>query len=262
MKIIVCIKQVPDTTEIRIDPVKGTLMRDGVPSILNPEDANALEAALQIKDEYPGTVVDVVTMGPQQASYALRECLAMGADDAYLLSSRAFGGADTCSTSTTLAYGIKKIGDYDFIFAGRQAIDGDTAQVGPQLAQRLGLPAATYVQNIREIRENSVILERQLEDGYEVLEIQRPCVLTAVRELNRPRYMSVIGIEKAYEKEITVWDERDLDIRPQDCGHSASPTKVFRSFTPPPKGKGEMLAGTVNEMAQSLVSKLMEKHVL
>ena len=141
MKIIVCIKQVPDTTEIRIDPVKGTLMRDGVPSILNPDDANALEAALQIKDEYPGTVVDVVTMGPQQASYALRECLAMGADDAYLLSSRAFGGADTCSTSTTLAYGIKKIGDYDFIFAGRQAIDGDTAQVGPQLAQRLGLPA-------------------------------------------------------------------------------------------------------------------------
>ena len=262
MKIIVCIKQVPDTTEIRIDPVKGTLMRDGVPSILNPDDANALEAALQIKDEYPGTVVDVVTMGPQQASYALRECLAMGADDAYLLSSRAFGGADTCSTSTTLAYGIKKIGDYDFIFAGRQAIDGDTAQVGPQLAQRLGLPAATYVQNIREIRENSVILERQLEDGYEVLEIQRPCVLTAVRELNRPRYMPVIGIEKAYEKEITVWDERDLDIRPQDCGHSASPTKVFRSFTPPPKGKGEMLAGTVNEMAQSLVSKLMEKHVL
>ncbi len=262
MKIIVCIKQVPDTTEIRIDPVKGTRMRDGVPSILNPDDANALEAALQIKDEYPGTVVDVVTMGPQQASYALRECLAMGADDAYLLSSRAFGGADTCSTSTTLAYGIKKIGDYDFIFAGRQAIDGDTAQVGPQLAQRLGLPAATYVQNIREIRENSVILERQLEDGYEVLEIQRPCVLTAVRELNRPRYMSVIGIEKAYEKEITVWDERDLDIRPQDCGHSASPTKVFRSFTPPPKGKGEMLAGTVNEMAQSLVSKLMEKHVL
>ena len=262
MKIIVCIKQVPDTTEIRIDPVKGTLMRDGVPSILNPDDANALEAALQIKDEYPGTVVDVVTMGPQQASYALRECLAMGADDAYLLSSRAFGGADTCSTSTTLAYGIKKIGDYDFIFAGRQAFDGDTAQVGPQLAQRLGLPAATYVQNIREIRENSVILERQLEDGYEVLEIQRPCVLTAVRELNRPRYMSVIGIEKAYEKEITVWDERDLDIRPQDCGHSASPTKVFRSFTPPPKGKGEMLAGTVNEMAQSLVSKLMEKHVL
>ena len=143
MKIIVCIKQVPDTNEIKIDPEKGTLMRDGVPSILNPDDANALEAALQIRDRYPDTEVDVLTMGPPQAMYALRECLAMGADKAFLLSSRAFGGADTCSTSTTVAAGIRKIGDYDFVFTGRQAIDGDTAQVGPQGAQRLGLPIAT-----------------------------------------------------------------------------------------------------------------------
>lgn len=262
MKIIVCIKQVPDTTEIKIDPIKGTLMRDGVPSILNPDDANALEAALAIKDEYPDTEVDVLSMGPEQASYALRECLAMGADNAYLLSSRAFGGADTCSTSTTLAYGVKKIGDYDFIFAGRQAIDGDTAQVGPQLAQRLELPIATYVQNIREIRENTVIVERQLEDGYEILEVKRPCVLTAVKEMNEPRYMSVIGIERAYQKEITVWNEDDIQLSVDNCGLNASPTKVFRSFTPPPKGKGEMLSGTVNEMAHSLVSKLMEKHIL
>ena len=262
MKIIVCIKQVPDTTEIKIDPVKGTLMRDGVPSILNPDDANALEAALKIKDEYPETEVDVLSMGPEQASYALRECLAMGADNAYLLSSRAFGGADTCSTSTTLAYGVKKIGDYDFIFAGRQAIDGDTAQVGPQLAQRLELPIATYVQNIREIREKTVIVERQLEDGYEILEVKRPCVLTAVKEMNEPRYMSVIGIERAYQKEIIVWDENDIELDVNNCGLNASPTKVFRSFTPPPKGKGEILSGTVNEMAHSLISKLMEKHIL
>lgn len=262
MKIIVCIKQVPDTTEIKIDPNKGTLMRDGVPSILNPDDANALEAALAIKDEYPDTEVDVLSMGPEQASYALRECLAMGADNAYLLSSRAFGGADTCSTSTTLAYGVKKIGDYDFIFAGRQAIDGDTAQVGPQLAQRLELPIATYVQNIREIREKTVIVERQLEDGYEILEVKRPCVLTAVKEMNEPRYMSVIGIERAYQREITVWNEDDIQLSVDDCGLNASPTKVFRSFTPPPKGKGEMLSGTVNEMAHSLISKLMEKHIL
>ena len=262
MKIIVCIKQVPDTTEIKIDPNKGTLMRDGVPSILNPDDANALEAALAIKDEYPDTEVDVLSMGPEQASYALRECLAMGADNAYLLSSRAFGGADTCSTSTTLAYGVKKIGDYDFIFAGRQAIDGDTAQVGPQLAQRLELPIATYVQNIREIREKTVIVERQLEDGYEILEVKRPCVLTAVKEMNEPRYMSVIGIERAYQKEITVWNEDDIQLSVDDCGLNASPTKVFRSFTPPPKGKGEMLSGTVNEVAHSLISKLMEKHIL
>jgi len=262
MKIIVCIKQVPDTTEIKIDRVKGTLMRDGVPSILNPDDANALEAALKIKDEYPETEVDVLSMGPEQASYALRECLAMGADNAYLLSSRAFGGADTCSTSTTLAYGVKKIGDYDFIFAGRQAIDGDTAQVGPQLAQRLELPIATYVQNIREIREKTVIVERQLEDGYEILEVKRPCVLTAVKEMNEPRYMSVIGIERAYQKEIIVWDENDIELDVNNCGLNASPTKVFRSFTPPPKGKGEILSGTVNEMAHSLISKLMEKHIL
>ena len=262
MKIIVCVKQVPDTNEIRIDPIRGTLMRDGVPSILNPDDANALEAALKIKDEYPGTVVNVLTMGPEQAAYALRECLAMGADNAYLLSSRAFGGADTCSTSTTLAYGVNKIGDYDFIFAGRQAIDGDTAQVGPQLAQRLGLPVATYVQNIREIRDKTVIVDRQLEDGYEVLEVTRPCLLTAVKEMNEPRYMSVIGIERAYSKDIIILDENDIEISPEDCGHNASPTKVFRSFTPPPKGKGEMLSGSVNEMAQSLVAKLKEKHIL
>ena len=262
MKIVVCIKQVPDTNEIKIDPLKGTLMRDGVPSILNPDDANALEAALQLKEEYPGSTVSVVTMGPAQAKYALRECLAMGADDAYLLSSRAFGGADTCATSTTVAAGIKKIGDFDIIFAGRQAIDGDTAQVGPQVAQRLGLPIATYVQGIREIREKSVIIERMLEDGYEILDVQRPCVLTAVKELNKPRYMTVIGIEQAYQKEITVWDEVDLELDPADCGHNASPTKVFRSFTPPPKGAGEMLEGTVNEMAQSLVNKLFDTHVL
>lgn len=262
MKIIVCIKQVPDTNEIKIDPEKGTLMRDGVPSILNPDDANAVEAALQIKDEYPDTEVDILTMGPPQAMYALRECLAMGADNAYLLSSRAFGGADTCATSTTVAAGIEKIGNYDFVFTGRQAIDGDTAQVGPQIAQRLGLPIATYVQAIREMRENSVIVERQLEDGYEVLEVKRPCLLTAVKEFNTPRHMTILGIENAYKKEITVWNEHDVKLDVNECGMNASPTKVMRSFTPPPKGKGEMLEGTVHDMAQLLADKLREKHYL
>ena len=262
MKIIVCAKQVPDTNEVKIDPVKGTLIRDGVPSILNPDDANALEAALAIKDENPGTTVSVVSMGPPQACYMLRECLAMGADDAYLLSSRAFGGADTCATSTTIAFGIRKIGDYDIIFAGRQAIDGDTAQVGPQLAQRLGLPVITYVQKIREFKEKSVIVERQLEDGYEVIEVQTPCVLTAVKELNTPRLMTLAGIENAYKAEIHIWDEKDVQLAPENCGLKASPTQVFRSFTPAPKGKGEMLTGTIPEMAATLVAKLTEKHVL
>ena len=262
MKIIVCAKQVPDTNEVKIDPIKGTLIREGVPSILNPDDANALEAALELRDQYPGTTVTVISMGPPQALYMLRECLAMGADEACLLSSRAFGGADTCATSTTLAAGIKKIGDYDIIFAGHQAIDGDTAQVGPQTAQRLGLPSVTYVRKIREIKDKTIIVERALEDGFEVIEIQKPCVLTAIKELNTPRYMSVMQIEEAYKKEISVWDEFDLDVSPDDVGLTASPTQVFRSFTPPPKGAGEMLSGTVSEMAAALIEKLSEKHVI
>jgi len=262
MKIIVCAKQVPDTNEVKIDPVKGTLIREGVPSILNPDDANALEAALELKDANPGTTVSVVSMGPPQATYMLRECLAMGADDAYLLSSRAFGGADTCATSTTLAVGIKKIGDYDIIFAGRQAIDGDTAQVGPQTAQRLGIPSVTYVQNIREVKEKTIVVERALEDGFEVIEVQKPCVLTAIKELNTPRYMTVMQIEEAYKKEISIWDENTVEVSPDAVGLKASPTQVFKSFTPPPKGAGEMLTGTVPEMAAALVARLTEKHVL
>lgn len=262
MKIIVCAKQVPDTNEVRIDPVKGTLIRDGVPSILNPDDANALEAALTIKDQTPDSTVSVVSMGPPQACFMLRECLAMGADDAYLLSSRAFGGADTCATSTTIAAGIRKLGKYDIIFAGRQAIDGDTAQVGPQVAQRLGIPVVTYVQKIREIKDGTVIVERQLEDGFEVIEVNTPCMLTAVKELNSPRYMTIGRIEEAYTKEITIWDENDVALKPESTGLKASPTQVFRSFTPPPKGKGEMLNGTIPEMAATLIKKLTEKHVL
>lgn len=261
MKILVCVKQVPDTNEVRIDPVKGTLIRDGVPSILNPDDSNALEAALAIKDSNPEVKVVVLTMGPSQANVMLRECLAMGADEAYLLSDRAFGGADTCATSTTIAAGIKKIGDVDIILAGRQAIDGDTAQVGPQVAQRLGLPVVTYVQDIK-IEGNKVIVQRQMEDGYEVIEVQTPCLLTAVKELNEPRYMSIYGIIDAYKKEIHMWNHEDVLLDSKECGLNASPTQVFRSFTPPQKGKGEMLKGSVNEMVSSLISRLEEKHVL
>ena len=227
MKIIVCAKQVPDTTEVRIDPVKGTLIRDGVPSILNPDDANALEAALQIKDANEETTVDVITMGPPQAMEMLRECMAMGADDSYLLSDRAFGGADTCATSTTIAAGIKKMGGADIIFAGRQAIDGDTAQVGPQIAQRLKLPVVTYVQKV-EIQGDKVIVERQLEDGYEKIEVQTPCLLTCVKELNEPRYMTISGIVDAYKKDITVWNHEDVKLDPAACGLNASLTWLLQ----------------------------------
>ena len=258
---LVCVKQVPDTNEVKIDPVKGTLIRDGVPSILNPDDANALEAALQLKDKNPDVKVAVLTMGPPQATYMLRECLAMGADEAYLLSDRAFGGADTCATSTTIAAGISKVEGVDVIFAGRQAIDGDTAQVGPQVAQRLGLPVVTYVQDI-DMGDGKVRVHRQMEDGYEVIEVNTPCVLTCVKELNEPRYMSVGAIVDAYKKDIQIWDHRDVELDPQDCGLNASPTQVFRSFTPPQKGKGEMLSGTVGDMAGMLVEKLVERHLV
>ena len=261
MKILVCVKQVPDTNEVKIDPVKGTLIRDGVPSILNPDDANALEAALMLKDKDPDVEIAVLTMGPPQAGYMLRECLAMGADEAYLLSDRAFGGADTCATSTTIAAGIRKVEGVDVIFAGRQAIDGDTAQVGPQVAQRLGIPVVTYVQSIR-MDEDKVTVQRQMEDGYEVVEVKLPCLLTCVKELNEPRYMSVGGIVDAYQKDITVWNHMDVELDPADCGLNASPTQVFRSFTPPQKGKGEMLSGTVQELAEALVGQLAEKHVV
>lgn len=262
MKIIVCAKQVPDTTEVKIDPVKGTLIRDGVPSILNPDDANALEAALQIKDADPSTTVTIVSMGPPQAAEMIRECLAMGADNGVLLSDRAFGGADTIATSSQLAEAIRKIGDYDIVFAGRQAIDGDTAQVGPQIARRIGIPCVTYVQKIREFKDGKVIVERQLEDGYEVLEVQMPCLLTAVKELNTPRYMTVAGIMNAYKADIKVWNHNDLGMEPENCGLSASPTQVLRSFTPAPKGKGEMAVGSVKQMTETLVSRLSEKHLI
>lgn len=261
MKILVCVKQVPDTNEVKIDPVKGTLIRDGVPSILNPDDANALEAALQMKDQNAEISVAVLTMGPPQATYMLRECLAMGADEAYLLSDRAFGGADTCATSTTIAAGIKKVGNVDVIFAGRQAIDGDTAQVGPQVAERLGIPVVTYVEKI-ELGHGKVTVHRQMEDGYEVIEAQTPCVLTCVKELNDPRYMSIGKIVEAYKKEIPVWNHIDVELDPKDCGLNASPTQVFRSFTPPAKGKGEMLTGSISEVSAVLVNKLKEKHYL
>lgn len=262
MKIIVCVKQVPDTTEIRINPETGTLIRDGVPSILNPDDANALEQALQIKDERPDTEVVVVTMGPQQAKEMLQECIAMGADDAVLLSDRALGGSDTWATSNAISAGIKKIGNFDLIFAGRQAIDGDTAQVGPQIAEKLGIPQVTYVKDFK-IEDDYVIVQRALEDGYETLKVKLPCLLTAIKELNEPRYMSIPGILKAGKHDIKVWNAEDINVDVTAVGLKASPTNVFKSFTPKPKGAGVVVEGdTPKEQAENLVEALKAKHII
>lgn len=261
MKIIVCAKQVPDTTEVKIDKETNTLIREGVPSILNPDDANALEQALLIKDENEDTTVTVVSMGPPQAMEMLRECLAMGADEAILLSDRAFGGSDTWATSNAIAAGIRKIGDYDIIFAGRQAIDGDTAQVGPQISEKLDIPQVTYVQDVK-IDGKKVTVERQLEDGHEVIEVEMPVLLTAVKELNEPRHMFISKIFEACEKEIKVWSIDDVDITTAEVGLKASPTRVFRSFTPELKGAGEILEGTVEEVTARVAKELKNEHII
>jgi electron transfer flavoprotein beta subunit len=264
LKIIVCVKQVPDTNEIKIDPVKNTLIREGVESILNHDDANALEEALKIKDQYPDTKITVLTMGPPQAKEMLVDCMAKGADEAVLLSDRALGGSDTWATSNALAAGVRKIGDFDIIFAGRQAIDGDTAQVGPQMAEKLDIPQVTYVTDFEIGNDKkSMTVKRALEDGHEVIKLQTPCLLTAIKELNEPRYMSVRGIFDAAVKEIAVWNAKDLGVTEDQVGLDASPTNVFRSFTPAPKGKGKMVLGdTDNELAKNLLMELKDKHII
>lgn len=262
MNIIVCVKQVPNTNEIKINPETGTLIRDGVESILNHDDANALEQALAIKDENPNTRVTVLTMGPPQAKEMLQECIAMGADEAVLLSDRALGGSDTWATSNALTAGINKIGTFDLIFAGRQAIDGDTAQVGPQIAEKLRIPQVTYVKDF-SLEGDSVKVKRALEDGYEHLKVKLPCVLTAIKELNKPRYMSIRGILKGAGAEIKVWNAEDIGVDKETVGLKASPTNVFRSFTPKPKGKGVQVEGdSPKELAANLIRNLKEKHII
>ncbi len=259
MNIVVCLKQVPDTTVVKIDPVKGTLIREGVPSIINPEDKHALEAALQIKEKN-GAHITVISMGPPQAKEALRETLCMGSDEAILLTDRAFGGADTLATSKTLAAAIKTL-DYDIIFGGRQAIDGDTAQVGPEIAEHLEIPQVTYVQNV-EFDGNDLIVNRALEDGYELIKVQTPCLLTAIEELNHPRYMNVGLIFDTANKEVKIMTLADLDVESNEIGLNGSPTKVKKSMTKEAKGAGEIVKDSVPEAVSYVLGKLKEKHYI
>ena len=265
LKIIVCAKQVPDTNEIKIDPIKKTLIREGVPSILNHDDSNALEEALKIKDIYPDTNITIVTMGPPQAKDMLIECMAKGADAGVLASDRALGGSDTWATSNALAAAIQKIGDFDIIFAGRQAIDGDTAQVGPQIAEKLNIPQVTYVEEFSlDKNMKDITVKRALEDGYEIIKIQTPCMLTTIKELNVPRYMSIAGIFDSCKKEIPTWGAIELAVDvDKEVGLDASPTNVYRSFTPAGKGKGIMIeADSDREAAQKLLANLKSIHVI
>ena len=263
MKIVVCIKQVPDTVEVKIDPKTGTLIRDGVPSIINHDDKTGIEAALTIREQVGGTVT-VVSMGPPQADVALREALAMGCDEAILVSGREFGGSDTYATSGILAAALKQL-DYDLIITGRQAIDGDTAQVGPQIAEKLHLPQVSYVEEIVEAAEDHVVVKRQFEDGYHIVKVKTPCLLTAIAELAEPRYMSVGGVFDAYQKEIKIFDFNLLkdDLELDMIGLKGSPTNVYKSFTKELKGAGTVLKDLTAEQAvEAIVKKLEEKFII
>ena len=260
MKIVVCVKQVPDTKGgVKFNP-DGTLDRGAMLTIMNPDDKAGLEAALRIKDEY-GAEVTVLTMGLPKAEEVLREAMAMGADKGILVTDRVLGGADTWATSTTIAGALRNI-DYDLIITGRQAIDGDTAQVGPQISEHLGLPVISYAEGI-EIDGDSVIVKRQFDDRYMMLKAKMPCLITALSELNEPRYMTPGGIFDAYDQEITVWGRADLkDVDDSDLGLKGSPTQIAKASDKVRKGAGEKVTLDATESVDYIMGKLKEKHVI
>ena len=263
MHFVACIKQVPDTTDVRINPETNTLMREGVDSIVNPFDMYAIEEGIQLKERFGGKETTggkgtAMTMGPPQAEAVLREAISMGADAGILVSDRAFAGSDTWATSYTLAMALKKLGDVSVVLCGKQASDGDTAQVGPGIATHLDLPQITYVRKIEEISEERIVAERLLETGYEVIESPVPCVLTVVKEINEPRLPSLKGKMAARKAEIPVWTAEDVEADPSRIGLEGSPTKVVKIFTPEARKGGEMLEGEPHEMAAELAEKLKD----
>lgn len=254
MNIVICVKQVPDSAEVRINPETNTLIRDGVPTIINPYDTHAIEAGLQIKDITKGKVT-VVTMGPPQAESALREAISMGADEGVLLSDRAFAGSDTWATAYTLSKAISKIGA-DVIICGKQAIDGDTAQVGPEMAEFLDIPHIAYVRKIEDVKEGSIKVQRMMDEGYDIVESSLPVLLTVVKELNTPRLPSLKGKIAAKKAEIKKFAAKDLEIDENDTGLKGSPTQVKNIFAPEARGERKMLTGSAEEQIAQLVEEL------
>ncbi len=263
MHIVVCVKQVPDTTDVKINPETNTLIREGVKSIINPFDENAIEAALQIKDKYPDTKVTVLSMGPPQVDAMLKDCIAMGVDEAILLSDRNFAGADTLATSYALSQAIRKLGDVDIILCGKQAIDGDTAQVGPGIAEVLDINHITYVNKIEYDGGKSIRVHSNIDGGYMVLESAFPCLLTVLKTINQPRYPSLKGKMAAKKKEIPVWKAEDVGANFEKIGLKGSPTVVVKIFTPQAREGGEFIDGdTADDKAKKLVNHLKEMSVV
>jgi electron transfer flavoprotein beta subunit len=260
MKIITCIKQVPDTTEVKVDPNTHTLIREGVPSILNPYDHFSVEEAVRINKECEEGSVIVITMGPPQARSALMRCLALGADEAILISDKAFAGSDTWATAYTLSVAIKKIGKFDLVFCGQQAIDGDTAQVGPEIAQQLGIPQVTYVEKIEKNTNQKFTIHKQTEDGYYILEAKAPLLFTLLPPTSfQPEHPPMSSILKAKKKPFHTWDITTIGGDKSNFGLDGSFTQVIKTYTPPPRCECEIIQGESKEAAQKL-SKILIKH--
>jgi electron transfer flavoprotein beta subunit len=262
MNIIVTVKQVPDTQEVKIDSKTGTLMREGVPSIINPDDKNAIEEALKIKASRDDVEITALSMGPPQAESALREALAMGIDRAILLSDRAFAGADTLATSYMLSMAIKKIKKYDLILCGRQAIDGDTGQVGPQIAEVLGLSQATFAEEIK-VQGNVVTVKSNFDSTIRVVEMKTPALITVSNRINRPRFKTMNGILRAFrDKEVITWTKKDLKLNPMRIGIHGSPTWVRKTFIPSHSRDGLVIEKGSMETAEDILDYLLEKALL
>ena len=261
MNIIVLVKQVPDTAEVKINRETNTLIRDGVPSIINPSDRYAIEEALRLREKHGGKVT-AVTMGPPQAVEALKETVSLGVDDVVLLSDRAFAGADTWATSYALSQGIRKIGEYDLVIAGKQAIDGDTAQVGPETADMLGIPFVAYIRKIEQIEGRKMIAERLMDEGYDVVETSLPALITVVKEINEPRVPSLKGKMKAKNLKVTAWTAKDIGADEEKIGLKGSPTQVVRIFPPAPRGQREILSGSIEDQVATVAKKLKEQSLI
>jgi len=256
VNIVVCIKQVPESTEVRVDPETNALIREGVKSIVNPVDENAIEAALQLREAHGGKVT-VVSMGPPQAEEALRQALAMGADEAILLVDNAFRGSDTLATSYALAAAVRKVGEVDLILCGKQAIDGDTGQVGPGLAERLGMPQVTFAIGL-EVEDGKLRARRVLDDLFEVLEVRPPAVVTVVKQVNDPRHPSMKNVLKAKRAEVVKWSIDDLGADAKQAGFDGSPTQVVRVWPPEKRRGGKTLEGSAEEIAEELAKAIRE----
>ena len=253
MQILVCVKQVPDAKDVRLDPKTNTLAREGVESIMNPYDRHALEEAVALKEQMGGSVT-VLTMGPPQAEAVLREAISCGADEGVLVSDRAFAGADTWATSYTLAKAVEALGACDLVLCGKQAIDGDTAQVGPGLAQRLQVPFVTCVQKTRSVAADSIEVERMMDDGFDVVRLPLPALMTVVKDINEPRVASLKGKMRAKKAEIKKLSAADIGADPQCIGLAGSPTQVVRVFSPEPRGDRQIFSGSVEEQVDQLVA--------